>query len=694
MGKKGKNKKGQNLNNKQTENSVILETQTLKEEELKSSSQQDQLQKETTNIYPMENKQDKTETDQESNVDYKILKTIQVSSMLKIDSQVVRNKISNQEKTKNHSISNEEIKDENDRIGQKKQNIDNEHSQTKNENNLSQDINCYYKVVGKFQVLLEGWLEVSVNMGDITDEKVDAITNAANEYLQHGGGVAGAISKKGGPKIQQESNEWVRDHGRVETGTAGAVTSAGRMKNCQYVIHAVGPVWTYALDQASKLECESISVPAISSGIFGFPRNLCAQILFDAAEEFCYQNQQDSTSLRYVRFTNFDKPTVDVFQKEFQYRYKSQVPIQKQKKSDQNDPLSIIMRKPPNESETNQMELSNEEDQCQQNQSETSKIETKDNIPILHNSAQDKQEELSSNKIDIHGYKSLDQFHKVEQISEQSQPNNQQNQNEEQLKNSLPLSQPDLDDIQAQSIQIAEKDNDKMIINIGKGQNSQKQNINDGTLFQNTIQKQVHLNQGQTVNIKYVPKGSHQEEELEKQNKKYQNNFEDNRVSTKPHYHQNFYNEIPNDHNRIHQGIGNLQDSHRSKIHERDYNHQFSYGSQEYKYEFRVKDTTLKSIQDQETVFNNQQQQKTVLLKPQSQDDKSIKNKESNEIGCLKEKGTSIEKIGENISKLSNPKQTQPANLEKESPKKKAKSKQVPKFELDGWKGLEPQHFN
>lgn len=84
-------------------------------------------------------------------------------------------------------------------------------------------------------------LNVHIVLNDITAEVVDAITNAANEDLWHGGGVAGAISRKGGPKIQQESRAYVKAHGKVKTGTCG-YTSGGNLK-CKYVIHAVGPIW-------------------------------------------------------------------------------------------------------------------------------------------------------------------------------------------------------------------------------------------------------------------------------------------------------------------------------------------------------------------------------------------------------------------------------------------------------------------
>src|SRR5512142_3082566 len=82
---------------------------------------------------------------------------------------------------------------------------------------------------------------IQIVQGDITIEEVDAIVNAANEHLQHGGGVAWAISKKGGSAIQKESDAWIRQHGRV-THAHPAWTSGGDLP-AKYVIHAVGPVW-------------------------------------------------------------------------------------------------------------------------------------------------------------------------------------------------------------------------------------------------------------------------------------------------------------------------------------------------------------------------------------------------------------------------------------------------------------------
>jgi len=128
--------------------------------------------------------------------------------------------------------------------------------------------------------------------GDITAETTDAIVNAANRALRHGAGVAGAILRRGGEVIQQESDAWVREHGPVSHAEP-AWTSGGALP-CRYVIHAVGPVWgdaqkpgaggdedaklaaavTGSLSVAESLGLKSISLPAISTGVFGFPSML------------------------------------------------------------------------------------------------------------------------------------------------------------------------------------------------------------------------------------------------------------------------------------------------------------------------------------------------------------------------------------------------------------------------------------
>ena len=174
-------------------------------------------------------------------------------------------------------------------------------------------------------VLLERTLatgqSLQIVQGDITIETVDVIVNAANEHLQHGGGVAWAISKKGGPTIQEESDIWVRQHGPVPH-SAPAWTSRGLLPS-KYVIHAVGPIWgdgnedkkladavTGSLRVADELKCSSIAMPAISTGIFGFPKDRAAGIIFSSIENFLKSN---SSTLKIVKLVLFDKSTVDAF---------------------------------------------------------------------------------------------------------------------------------------------------------------------------------------------------------------------------------------------------------------------------------------------------------------------------------------------------------------------------------------------
>ena len=167
---------------------------------------------------------------------------------------------------------------------------------------------------------------VRVVQNDLTEERVDAIVNAANEHLSHGGGVAGAIVRKGGPAIQRESNTWVREHGLVETGTA-AITGAGELPS-RYVIHAVGPVWSgsgdeeaklasavrSALDLAEENDLESVSIPAISSGIFGFPKRLCAEVMLRTIAEWLAAHP--ASALREVNACNIDSRTAQLFEEE------------------------------------------------------------------------------------------------------------------------------------------------------------------------------------------------------------------------------------------------------------------------------------------------------------------------------------------------------------------------------------------
>jgi O-acetyl-ADP-ribose deacetylase (regulator of RNase III) len=173
--------------------------------------------------------------------------------------------------------------------------------------------------------------------GDLTEERVDAIVNAANAQLAHGGGVAGAISRRGGPQIQSESDAWVRQHGLV-THDRPAVTGGGRLP-CRHVIHAVGPVWgegdedakltaavSGSLALASELGLTSLALPAISTGIFGFPKDRGARVILDAI--VTHLEAHPKTPLREIRITLIDSPSVAIFAEEFGQRWPGSVAAQ------------------------------------------------------------------------------------------------------------------------------------------------------------------------------------------------------------------------------------------------------------------------------------------------------------------------------------------------------------------------------
>ena len=162
--------------------------------------------------------------------------------------------------------------------------------------------------------------------GDITSRAIDVVINASNSNLKHGGGVAAAIVRKGGQVIQKESDKI----GFVPVGSV-AITTRCRLP-CKAVIHAVGPrmgegnedmklrsTIRASLLLASERKFRDISFPAVSSGIFGFPKDRCASILIDESMNFLLfagDDRRDST-LEIVEFCIRDGDTLKEFRSQF-----------------------------------------------------------------------------------------------------------------------------------------------------------------------------------------------------------------------------------------------------------------------------------------------------------------------------------------------------------------------------------------
>ena len=164
-----------------------------------------------------------------------------------------------------------------------------------------------------------------VVIGDLLAESVDAIVNAANGHLAHGGGVAAAIARAAGPALEDEGHRIVRERGPVPVGQA-VITTAGRLP-FKGVLHAVGPHQglgreeerlVEALDSAFRRAHErgwaSVSFPAVSSGIFAVPLEVCARAYVRAVRGF-FAGRED-TSLRTLRLCLFPGPLVELVKAE------------------------------------------------------------------------------------------------------------------------------------------------------------------------------------------------------------------------------------------------------------------------------------------------------------------------------------------------------------------------------------------
>jgi O-acetyl-ADP-ribose deacetylase (regulator of RNase III) len=165
-----------------------------------------------------------------------------------------------------------------------------------------------------------GGQTLELQQGDITLEQLDAIVNAANSHLAGGGGVDGAIHRRGGPEIMAETDA------RYPKGcpTGSAVISSGGELFAKHVIHAVGPVWgggrrgeadllagayRRCLELAVDHNCNSIALPALSTGAYGYPMDQAARVALSTAIEFLQQHGKPQM----VRFVLFDAAAFEVF---------------------------------------------------------------------------------------------------------------------------------------------------------------------------------------------------------------------------------------------------------------------------------------------------------------------------------------------------------------------------------------------
>ncbi len=170
--------------------------------------------------------------------------------------------------------------------------------------------------------------QIELQKGDITTIGTEAIVNAANSSLLGGGGVDGAIHRKGGKAILDACIEIRNKQGGCATGEA-VVTTAGNLPS-QYVIHTVGPVWNNghnheaellkncyrnSLKLADNIGIKSISFPNISTGIYHYPKSLAAHVAIETVKEYIREN----TQIEKIVFVCFDDENYEIYDKLMQF---------------------------------------------------------------------------------------------------------------------------------------------------------------------------------------------------------------------------------------------------------------------------------------------------------------------------------------------------------------------------------------
>ncbi|XP_073490601.1 protein mono-ADP-ribosyltransferase PARP14-like [Aquarana catesbeiana] len=177
------------------------------------------------------------------------------------------------------------------------------------------------------QINLPNGMVISVHKDDLCRHRADVIVNAANEDLKHVGGLALALLKAAGPKLQADSDHIVKTEGRLSAGEA-VITDSGRLP-CKQVIHTVGPRWyneqpgkrerllqkaiTSSLELAEEYCHTSIAIPAISSGIFGCPVDKSAENIIKAIKEYAEKKPKGKSTLKEIRLVDTNVDTIRIF---------------------------------------------------------------------------------------------------------------------------------------------------------------------------------------------------------------------------------------------------------------------------------------------------------------------------------------------------------------------------------------------
>lgn len=166
--------------------------------------------------------------------------------------------------------------------------------------------------------------EIELILGDITEIQVDAVVNAANSSLLGGGGVDGAIHRKGGNQILEECKLIRNRQGKCRTGEA-VYTTAGNLP-AKYVVHTVGPVWNGGKNNeprllsncyrnslliANDLKLQSLAFPNISTGVYGYPKKEASVIAFDTVRDFL---EKENKTLQKVIYVCFDEENYLIYQ--------------------------------------------------------------------------------------------------------------------------------------------------------------------------------------------------------------------------------------------------------------------------------------------------------------------------------------------------------------------------------------------